>query len=283
MKRSWHPWLLISTALILGLVLAAGWVSTPSAGTLQEQGPFLPFVTHGEPQPPPAPLIVDHRAPLGFPDLPDFARLGARDTRLLVRHASVGENISDGLDCLGGAYPATPGCEAFTPGVYDRSNWDFQSRGNPGWQAKIDDLLAETAAHAADYDGFTMKFCYIDALGDASPDWETYRDAMLQLENDYPGQTFIWWTIPLTSGGNAGADRFNALVRAYARANGKILFDIADIEAYDPDGNYHTSPAGYEILYPAYTDDGGHLNWQGRIRVAQAFWVLAARLNGWVW
>ena len=107
--------------------------------------------------------------------------------------------------------------------------------------------------------------------------------ALLQLEAAYPDKTIIWWTIPLTSGGNPGADRFNELVRQYAREHGKVLFDIADIEAHDPDGNYLTNPAGDEILFAGYTEDGGHLNWPGRIRVAQAFWVLLARLNGWFW
>jgi hypothetical protein len=293
MARPRRSWTILIIAGLCGLALALQWISTPLAepliSPLQDYWHYLPLINNGQadPQPTPTPnpnaIIVDHRAPLGFPDMPDFARLGAIQTRLLVRHASVGSNISDGLDCLGGDYPTIPGCESYTPGTFDRSSWDFQNRGNPGWQAKIDDFVAATSASSGAYDAFSMKFCYIDALGDASPSWEAYRVALLQLEAAYPDKTIIWWTIPLTSGGNPGADRFNELVRQYAREHGKVLFDIADIEAHDPDGNYLTNPAGDEILFAGYTEDGGHLNWPGRIRVAQAFWVLLARLNGWFW
>lgn len=282
--RRQKRWGLISAAAVLVvLTLGAACVSAPQAQSLLEQVGFLPFVSHGGPtseptptsQPTPVPgtVIVNHFAPGAFEDIPEEARLGAINTRILVRHASVGENINAGLDDLA----------RLAPEVYDRSRWDFQARGNPGWQAKVDDLVIQTALQQADFDWLTMKFCYIDALGDSSPDWSYYREAMLQLERDYPDKTFIWWTIPLTSGGNAGTERFNALVRAYARENGKVLFDIADIEAHDPDGVRHTNADGYEILYPAYTDDGGHLNLEGRLRVAKAWWVLAARLNGWTW
>lgn len=265
-----------AAALLAALLLAAACVSAPRAQVDLERTGFLPFISHGGPaQPTPVPgaLIVNHFAPAAFEDMPDDARLGAIDMRLLVRHASVGENINAGLDDLAG----------LAPDLYDRASWDFQARGNPGWQAKIDDLVTQTALQEADFDGFTMKFCYIDALGEDSPDWPTYREAMLGLERDYPDKTIIWWTIPLTSGGNAGADRFNNLVRDYARQHGVVLFDIADIETHDPAGVRQTSAAGNEVLYPDYTDDGGHLNQEGRLRVAKAWWVLVARLNGWTW
>ena len=34
-------------------------------------------------------------------------------------------------------------------------------------------------------------------------------------------------------------------------------------------------------MYGTYTDDGGHLNETGRVRVATAFWNLMAQLGGW--
>lgn len=282
-------WRLILPAGLL--ILAAACSAVPRAQALLEQVGFLPLISHGgqsstatpidQITPVPGAVIVDHRAVAVFDDLPEAARRRASELPILMRHASVGEEISAGLDCLAGLTPGVAGCEGFQPGVYDRSRWDFQSRGNPGWQAKVDDLVTQTALQAPEFAAFTMKFCFIDAQGEDSPDWTYYREALLQLQRDYPEKTFIWWTIPLTSSGNAGADRFNALVRAYARANGKVLFDIADIEAHSPQGEHQTSAAGYEILYLAYTYDGGHLNLEGRLRVAKAWWVLAASLNGW--
>lgn len=116
-------------AIIIIIALAA------LARPLLENNRYLPLVSRS-----PVPtatqsasaLIVDHLAVPAFAEIPDSARLAAAGMPILVRHASVGENISDGLDCLAGAYPTTSGCESYTPGTYDRSHWDYQNRGNPG-------------------------------------------------------------------------------------------------------------------------------------------------------
>jgi PKD repeat protein len=212
----------------------------------------------------PQSIIIDHQcADLGA--IPDSALSAAVDTRIMVRHASVGSNINEGLDEI---YNSN--------NKYDRSNWDFQDRGNPGWEAKLDDLVDETASQLGSFDVFTMKFCYIDY--DAS--WDDYRNHMEQLEADYPDKKFVWWTMPITDAGYASHDAFNASVRSYCEDNGKILFDIADIECHSPSGVKQTD-GGHEILYDDYTDDGGHLNETGREQVASAFWYMMARIAGW--
>lgn len=67
----------------------------------------------------------------------------------------------------------------------------------------------------------------------------TYLNAMNQLEQDYPNVTFIYMTGHLDGSGEDGnLNQMNNLIRDYAIANGKILFDFADIESYDPDGSY---------------------------------------------
>lgn len=276
-------------AIVCSLAFAVSCTSTPLAGEQHEYPGYLPLTTKettpGISLTPPIPLtealIIDHLAVDQFFSIPDDARVDAIELRILVRHASVGENIRDGLDCLAGSYPSISECTSYTPGMYNPTHWDFQSRGNPGWREKVDDFVQATSVNYEQYDAFTMKFCFIDALDNNSPSWDYYREAMLDLERTYPDKIFIWWTIPLTTSGNAGADHFNQQVRQYVHEHHKVLFDIADLEAHDHDGNHLTNPAGDEILFEGYTDDGGHLNWLGRIRVAKAFWVLVARLNGW--
>ena len=215
--------------------------------------------------PPVQGITIDHLC-TDLSAIPDAALLDATAIRIMMRHASVGGNISDGLDDI---YDYDS--------KYDHSNWDFQNRGNPGWQAKVDDLVEQTAAQLEDFDVFTMKLCYID--DDAS--WEYYRDYMEQLEADYPDKIFVWWTMPITTSGNSSRDAFNDSVRSYCEANNKILFDIADIECHNPNGVKQTDGSGRETLYSGYTYDGGHLNGAGRQRVASAFWHLMARLAGW--
>jgi hypothetical protein len=210
-------------------------------------------------------VVADHTSTT-LASIPDAALPAAANLRLMVRHASVGSNINDGLDDL-----QTQNAK------YDRSRWSFQARGNPGWQAKVDDLVVETALQASSFDVLTMKFCYIDT----DADFAYYRDHMLYLESTYPTKRFIWWTMPIETSGNFDRQVFNDQVRAYAQANEKILFDIADIEAYNAAGQRRTDGNGWEIMWPEWTSDGGHLSVAGRQRVASGLWWLMARLGGW--
>src|SRR5512140_3100423 len=74
-------------------------------------------------------IVADHTATT-LSAVPDAAVAQAAALRLMVRHASVGSNIDDGLDAL-----------QAQDAKYDRSLWLFEPRGNPGWQAKVDDFV----------------------------------------------------------------------------------------------------------------------------------------------
>jgi lysophospholipase L1-like esterase len=70
---------------------------------------------------------------------------------------------------------------------------------------------------------------------------------------------------------NLRREQYNRLLRE-AYAGREPLFDLARIESTAPDG----SPVRVQwkdmtapVLYPAYTDDGGHLNAEGRRRAAR--------------
>lgn len=210
-------------------------------------------------------IVADHTS-TGIAALPDTAVAAAANLRLMVRRASVGGNISSGLDAL-----------HLQQSRYDRSRWSFQDRGNPGWQAKVDDFVAQAALQAASFDVLTMKFCFIDP--DAS--FAYYRDALNGLEQAYPARRFVWWTIPIETTGNTARQSFNDQVRAYALANGKLLFDVADLECHDAAGQKRVDGSGRELMVEAWTSDGGHLNDAGAARVASALWWLMARIAGW--
>lgn len=137
--------------------------------------------------------------------------------------------------------------------------------------------MAQAALQASSFDVLAMKFCYIDP--DAS--FTSYRDAMLQLEATYPTKRFVWWTILIETAGNIPRQAFNDQVRVYVLANGKLLFDIADIECHDAAGVKLTDASGREIMRPEWTSDGGHLNGAGSARVASALWWLMERIGGW--
>ena len=69
---------------------------------------------------------------------------------------------------------------------------------------------------------------------------EEYLDEMNRLEQKYPDVVFIYMTGHLDGTGEEGnLHQRNEQIREYCRENRKWLFDFADIESYDPDGNYY--------------------------------------------
>ena len=87
-----------------------------------------------------------------------------------------------------------------------------------------------------------------------------YLNAMNQLELDYPHVTFVYMTGHLDGTGDDGNLNIrNNQIRDYCTANNKILFDFADIESYDPDGNYFLNLAANDECN--YWLDGVQHNW----------------------
>ena len=106
------------------------------------------------------------------------------------------------------------------------------------------------------------------------------------LEAAHPDLTIFYWTSNLARiVGTPDSQSFNEQMRAYAAENGKVLFDMADIESHAPDGTPCVDSAGQDIpaICAEYTNEvkAGHLNSVGSQRVAKALWVLMARLAGW--
>jgi len=146
-----------------------------------------------------------------------------------------------------------------------------------------------------------LKFCYVDVTAgtDVKALFTRYRQTIDELRKSHPHTIFVHVTLPLTtaqSGWKARAKRllgrapdgtvedirreeYNRMLRA-AYAGREPLFDLARIESTAPDGapvrlQWHgiTAPA----LDARYTDDGGHLNAEGRRRAARELIAVLAR------
>ena len=131
-------------------------------------------------------------------------------------------------------------------------------------------------------------------------DIENYLSLMSGLEEDYPDIAFIYMTGHLDGTGEDGnLHKRNEQIRKYCRDNDKWLFDFADIESYDPDGNYYLDKNADDGCN--YTGGNWATAWQGSHTEnvdwyscssahsqplnanmkAYAFWWLMARVAGW--
>ncbi len=135
---------------------------------------------------------------------------------------------------------------------------------------------------------------------------KAYLDAMNKLEKDYPDIKFIYMTGHLDGTGvNGNLHKRNEQIRIYCEKNGKILFDFADIESYDPNGKYfldrgaddgcnYDSGNWAEQWIGANSDselarlaksgnceECAHSQRLNCIMKGRAFWYMMARMAGW--
>jgi hypothetical protein len=132
-----------------------------------------------------------------------------------------------------------------------------------------------------------------------------YLDVMDILEGDYPGVKFVYMTGHTDGSALTGNVPIrNKQIRDYCIANKKILYDFADIESYDPDGDYFgdklvNDACDYDSNGDGVLDSNWAVNWQNAHPgewydcvsahsqplnanlKAYAAWHLWARLAGW--
>jgi hypothetical protein len=245
--------------------------------------------------------IVDHNDLAVVQALPDSALTAVADQRWFFSHASVGGNMGSGMSDLHGMnatrYAFTLSNVSYNSGELRAANPPASTapgtiydcnRGNPGWESKLTifrNSLNVSGWHDTKVDVVMDKFCYIDQAASAT----SYLDTMSTLEAAYPATRFVYITMPLTTGSDSNnvlRNNYNNAVRAHCVANGKLLLDLADIEAYTPTGVASTfvySSQTYQKLYDGYSTDGGHLNDAanvGRQRAALGWYAMAALIEG---
>jgi hypothetical protein len=341
-------------AVLVGLALVPQWrvLSSQLKQTTNEPPVYLPLVGYlggSNPNPTPSPtgsptsvptllpegfVVANHNSVALFDQIPTQYREAAANLHMLYIDASVGMNISLGLDCLSTPstsassyckrwehvddnYSVSPS-EFVWPGTHNRSNWVYQTwvENCSTWDEKVGCFMNMVRPLMNQYQVVSYQFSYLDVYAgssiadmpggffDNNPNLLDVYD-LETFEAQNPGKVFIYWTTSLArSNGTDTSTQFNEMMRQYAIDNNRVLFDVADILSYTPDGrrcydnrdgvpydngnnfeNYPDDGQNSPAICQEYTTetDGGHLGSvsAGMIRVAKAYWVLMAQIAGW--
>lgn len=219
-----------------------------------------------------------------------------RSLRMYFGHQSVGSNLLEGLQDLAALNPSyklniveTDAPENISGPLFAH----FRVGSNMTPDSKIASFRDHILKSGASVDVAFFKFCYVDVTADTDSKalFQKYQASMVDLKRTFPKLTFVHVTIPLKTidGGikgmvkkvlgksvgeeaNVKRTHYNELLRK-EYAGKDPIFDLAAFESTTPDGariQGVKNGAGYEALYPPYSDDGEHLNREGRRRAALA-------------
>jgi hypothetical protein len=234
-------------------------------------------------------IIIGHTNVMGVAALPQAVMDRVAQFRWFFAHASVGENMMDGITELHSAnatrYPlqhvsdddgTPPPVSECTPStIYDNA------RGNPDWTDKVSwfEGYASNGWRNPAVNIALNKFCWIDPYVNTN----SYLSSMRALEGRYPDTLFIYMTIPLTGYAdteNNYRNAFNRTLRQFCSSNNRVLFDVADIQSHDTNGTAYTYSTTNQLMYGGFAVSEGdwHLNDVARPWVARGFYALGAAL-----
>lgn len=265
-------------------------------------------------------IIADHTIVnrVMYDLIPDSAINHSKEIlHIAYGHTSHGSQIITGMNDLpafkegnGGSVDLYDWNEGGTGGALDIDDGFVSGDlGNPDrttW-ASLTEVYLDNAANS---DVNVVMWSWCGQVSDATEDdINTYTSLMNDLENDYTDVQFVYMTGHVDGSGLEGNLHIrNEQIREYCQTNGKILFDFADIESYDPHGNYFgdkycTDNCDYDSNNDTNpTNDGANwaLEWQGAHpsdwydcvsahsqplnanMKAYAAWWLWATMAGWV-
>jgi hypothetical protein len=126
--------------------------------------------------------------------------------------------------------------EGISADAVDLSTGDWEDEnGDTPWVVGTRALLDDSAN--AHINVVMWSWCSINGH-----DAQRYVDNMEKLVGEYPKVTFVFMTGHAEGGGEDmsedGVYYNNQLIRKHCRDHNRWLYDFADIEAYDPDGEY---------------------------------------------
>lgn len=201
-------------------------------------------------------IIIDHTC-TNLSEIPDeWIETAKSDLRIAYQHTSHGSQLITGMNALenfpafGSKYEwsdsGSSGLDLDDYGISgcaDLSQGDYiDGNGVTPWVTATRNLLNNPANSHVNV--IMWSWCSID-----NHNAQRYVDNMEILVSEYPDVTFVFMTGHAQgqsenlyddpqANGDGRVHYNNELIRQHCIDNERMLFDFADIEAYDPDGNY---------------------------------------------
>ena len=292
---------LMTLSLIPGVSCASGDGDNNGDGNNEEQD-----AVPDDQLPATGSMIIDHRC-TELVDVPlEWINHARSDLHIAYGHTSHGSQITTGMTGLASFANAPNGGSAYawneggTDGALDLDDSPFSGASDLGNPNRTAWAGATRTYLDANPDVNVIMWSWCGQADGSEADIQTYLDLMSQLEEDYPGVTFVYMTGHTNGSGLTGNLHLrNQQIRDYCAANNKVLYDFEDIESYDPDGRYFgdknvTDSCGYSGGNWATEWQGSHtegVDWyscssahsqslNANLKACAAWW-LWARLAGW--
>ncbi|UJG44074.1 MAG: hypothetical protein K9W46_02575 [Candidatus Heimdallarchaeum endolithica] len=199
-----------------------------------------------------APIIADHSIAnlVRLDQIPDEAIIEAKNKlHIAYQHTSHGSQIITGMADL----PSFKEANGGTPGLFSYNSSFLEDNTiasyapDPGQAADAgySQWSNATRAFLQDINNKDVNVIMWSWCGQLS--WMSeeelvnhYLTPMSILEQEFPDVTFVYMTGHTDGTGLEGnLHQRNEQIREFCKENNKVLYDFADIESYDPDGNYY--------------------------------------------
>jgi len=254
------------------------------------------------------PVVVDHRC-TDLSRIPKkWVEKAKKDLHIAYGHTSHGSQLTSGMTGLarfkGNRFAWNSGRRSGALDLRDTPMRGARDLGNPDRRA----WAAATRTYLdANPEINVVIWSWCGQASTSTANIDIYLTLMEKLIRDYPKVRFVFMTGHLDGGGLRGRLHLaNEHIRKHCKVKGRILYDFADIESYDPDGNYFGDKwANDNCEYDSNGDGKRDRNWArdwqdahekgvnwyecssahsqslNANRKAYAAWWLWARLAGW--